>query len=206
MKTYFFILLIALSFLESRAQEAENILLYDEKGEQINQDEFNKALQTNKYTFIKHPSEFELQFQLILKNRKGKIGMNEWMTMNAYLQSNTTEDVFNVIVYYFGGEYCHEGSDPVLSNSQKRKIRRQAGETKFNYLYFDDESNPLPKEYKIDWDKDYTQFFKQNFLSYFHPCSNLLLVDYNGNYIAVYGEFDDSELVDYVNELVDARR
>lgn len=197
----FFIVIFCLSTCKIVAQKKELYLNDDLK--QITQFEFTKSEKANFYNI-----KFELDTLIVnvkVKSiKKGKISNEILSSIKSEIStlSNKIIPDENILIinYYHGLDKCNSGGDKsyvrVKYTRYLKKLKKFENISQF-FMYKSPEGIKKYGE-KLNWIKDEFKTIEKIFLPIHYPCGSCVLIDKNGNYVTIKGEYDIERIIDMI--------
>lgn len=199
-------ILIIFLFLSFKISAQKNKIIYvNEQKQEIDKLEFQKLKKTDEYWDIYFQQDSLDIYLLVKRNTKGKISKNQLNQLkeNLSIKEITTNTII-VIIYYPGKDKCNAtkktSSWNIFDKNYLKKLNK-ISKISHHWVYKDSEDLKYFYKKKIDWKKDTNQFLEKLFFKYKFPCSSSVLIDANGNYITIYGEFGKQNVLQIAQEL-----
>src|SRR5690606_7420540 len=112
-----------------------------------------------------------------------------------------------VVYYYPGLDNCNKNREPwksnvFLSKGYDRKLRKIARYQHF-CVYKSDENLEKYRPDKHNWQEDHNQTMENVFFKNHYPCNSVVVLDNKGNYLAIFGESGDSQILEVAQKLME---
>jgi hypothetical protein len=199
------ILIVLVSIWSLSFGQKKEIYLNDDLIE-ITKTEFDKKLEEHSYKL-----RFELDTIImnvkVIHIKKGKISAEELTNIKTTIFETTKKDMLIhsilVINYYPGKDPCNSGT--ANSNLIKRKYKWYLNEIKkMPYVdqFFIYKSNEGVERYGDDIKSypDTNQLIETTFFPIHYSCGSYVIIDHEGNYYAVRGEYILEDIIDLLEE------
>jgi len=200
---YHFLIFVLFMVSIGFSQE-KKYLYYNENLELITQKEYSKKLNDVKYLDLYFGKDSVVTCMLVQRKKFGKLNDIEFSNLkNAFLSDSELSNELIVIVYYPGIDECNQSGNwawVFYDDTFNKKMKKIS--PFHNLLIYKDNSGLIYNlDNKVAWQKDTNQMVEKLFFKYHYPCYSFVVIDKSGRFIAYFGEFDTSTLVEISKEV-----
>ena len=105
-----------------------------------------------------------------------------------------------IINYYHGLDKCNSSGDKSYAKAKYARYLKKLKKFENISQFFIYKSPEGIKKYgeKLNWIKDEFKTIEKIFLPIHYPCGSCVLIDKNGNYVTIKGEYDIERIIDMI--------
>jgi len=205
MKIRISLLVVLLSFLQTLSSQSKPENYYNSSFDKIDKSEFDETLKKEGYRYNKYDLENEIANILYQRKTRGQLSHNDFNDLKNQLNKIAPiSDGIIVIIYYPGKDWCNQKESNstwnIFDNDYKKNLKKLNITNQF-WIYKNDENLKYYYPKKINWQKDEDQLIENLFFKMHYPCSSSTVIDENGDFISILGEFGKQEIIENIKEL-----